>query len=113
MVTKGLGLLPARVTRLQASVVPHMGWNTVSWPEGTMLGAGLDESTRFYFVHSYAGHAQSADGNVTTSTKVAIAEHGEPFIAAVEQGVLSATQFHPEKSGDAGATLLSNWIGTL
>ena len=103
--TNGLGVLPGRVERLAAPVLPHMGWNTVAAPPGSRLFAGLDDGTRFYFVHSYAAHA--ASGLVTT------AEHGERFVAAVEDGAVSATQFHPEKSGDAGATLLENWLGTL
>jgi imidazole glycerol-phosphate synthase subunit HisH len=104
-VTKGLGLLPGEVRRLAAPVLPHMGWNTVAAPAGSTLFAGATRDTRFYFVHSYA--ATSTDGLVTT------AEHGEPFVAAVESGSLSATQFHPEKSADAGATLLRNWTATL
>jgi glutamine amidotransferase len=103
--TDGLGVLPGRVERLAAPVLPHMGWNTVSPPAGSRLFAGLPAGTRFYFVHSYAAHKlDSADGLVT------FAEHGEPFVAAVEAGPVSATQFHPEKSGDAGATLLENWL---
>lgn len=103
--TEGLGVLPGRVEPLHAPVLPHMGWNTVSAPEGSRLFRGLDADTRFYFVHSYAAHE--------TEGLVATTEHGEPFVAAVEHGVVSATQFHPEKSGDAGATLLENWLGTL
>jgi glutamine amidotransferase len=98
----GLGVLPGRVERLTAPILPHMGWNTVTVPPGARLFAGLDPGTRFYFVHSYAAH--KADGLVTW------AEHGEPFVAAVERGTVSATQFHPEKSGDAGARLLANWL---
>jgi glutamine amidotransferase len=101
----GLGVLPGRVEKLAAPILPHMGWNTVTAPAGSTLFAGLDEETRFYFVHSYAAH--DTDGLVTT------AEHGEPFVAAVERGPVSATQFHPEKSGDAGAALLENWLATL
>jgi glutamine amidotransferase len=103
--TAGLGLLPGRVEPLLAPVVPHMGWNTVIAPSDSVLFAGIDAGTRFYFVHSYAVHATK--GLVTT------AEHGEQFVAAVESGLVSATQFHPEKSGDAGAALLENWLGTL
>ena len=105
VVTKGLGVLPGEVRRLDAPILPHMGWNTVAAPPGSALFAGLDPGTRFYFVHSYA--AAGTDGLVTT------AEHGGPFVAAVERGSLSATQFHPEKSGDAGAAVLGNWLGTL
>jgi len=104
VVTKGLGVLPGEVRRLVAPVLPHMGWNTVAAPAGSVLFDGL-AGQRFYFVHSYA--ATATDGLVTT------AEHGEPFVAAVERGALAATQFHPEKSGDAGARLLANWLSTL
>ncbi len=103
--TEGIGVLPGEVTRLEADVVPHMGWNTVTVPAGSALFAGI-EGERFYFVHSYA--ARAVDGALTTT-----AEHGEVFAAAVERGPLSATQFHPEKSGDAGAALLANWLRTL
>ena len=103
--TDGIGVLPGEVTRLHADVVPHMGWNTVEVPAGSALFAGL-EHERFYFVHSYAAR-EVPDALTTTS------EHGERFAAAVERGALSATQFHPEKSGDAGARLLTNWLGTL
>jgi glutamine amidotransferase len=103
-ITEGIGVLPGAVTRLQAPVLPHMGWNTVSSPAASPLFRGL-AGGYFYFVHSYAVHA--TDGSVTT------AEHGERFVAAVEHGAVAATQFHPEKSGDAGLTLLANWIGTL
>ena len=107
VVTKGLGLVPGTVTRLDAPVVPHMGWNIVDWPDGSVLGRGIDAGTRFYFVHSYAAKRLDRGVRVATTT------HGEPFAAAVEHGVLMATQFHPEKSGDAGATLLANWVSTL
>lgn len=103
--TAGLGVLPGRVEPLDAAILPHMGWNTVTPPPDSTLFAGLPEGTRFYFVHSYAVH--STDGAVT------LAEHGEKFVAAVETGLVSATQFHPEKSGDAGAALLENWLARL
>ena len=103
--SSGLGVLPGRVEKLVAPIVPHMGWNTVDVPAGSVLFGGLDADTRFYFVHSYAVH--ETDGLVTT------AEHGERFVAAVERGPVSATQFHPEKSGDAGAVLLENWLATV
>jgi glutamine amidotransferase len=103
--TTGLGVLPGEVTRLEADVVPHMGWNTVEVPDGSVLFDGLQDE-RFYFVHSYAAR-DVPDALTTTSV------HGERFAAAVERGPLSATQFHPEKSGDAGAGLLANWLRTL
>ena len=107
--TAGLGVLAGRVEALQAPIVPHMGWNTVDAPTGSVLFDGIPGDTRFYFVHSYAAHFApgGAEGIV------AKAHHGEDFVAAVEHGPVSATQFHPEKSGDAGATLLANWLGTL
>jgi glutamine amidotransferase len=105
VVTKGLGLLPGEVRRLRAERVPHMGWNTVEPAAGSVLFAGCEPGTRFYFVHSYA--ATETVGAVTR------AEHGEPFVAAVEHEALAATQFHPEKSGDAGAALLANWARSL
>jgi len=105
VVTEGLRVLPGSVRRLRAPILPHMGWNTVTPPAGSALFAGLDAGARFYFVHSYA--VSTTDGLVST------AEHGEPFVAAVECDRVSATQFHPEKSGDAGAHLLANWLGTL
>ncbi len=101
----GLGVLPGRVEALRAPVRPHMGWNTVERAEGSVLFAGMAEDTRFYFVHSYAVH--KTDGLITRTT------HGEPFVSAVERGTVSATQFHPEKSGDAGAALLENWLRTV
>ena len=103
--TAGLGVLPGRVEALRAPVLPHMGWNTLDVPAGSVLFAGLPTGTRCYFVHSYAVHA--------TSGLITRAHHGEDFVAAVENGPLSATQFHPEKSGDAGATVLANWLDTL
>jgi glutamine amidotransferase len=107
--TAGLDLLPGRVEPLDAPVIPHMGWNTVSPPAGSVLFAGIAQDTRFYFVHSYAVHP----GADQAGCAVTLAEHGEKFVAAVEAGPLAATQFHPEKSGDAGAQLLANWLGTL
>lgn len=112
--TKGCGQWPGTVERLHAQVLPHMGWNTVQAPAGTVLLAGIGSAERFYFVHSYA--ARSLPLEVSGHMRVPLlawATHGEPFIATVESGPLCATQFHPEKSGDAGAALLSNWLETL
>ena len=111
VVTKGLGLLRGEVVRLEAPRVPHMGWNTVSPSGPSTLFAGIEPTTRFYFVHSYAPRPTQA--LLTQADTVTVTEHGVPFVAAVEAGPLSATQFHPEKSGDAGAALLKNWLGTL
>jgi glutamine amidotransferase len=111
--TEGCGLLPGAVERLDAPVLPHMGWNTVSPPQGTSLFAGIGPETRFYFVHSYGLRYARAALLRHSGALVTWATHGEPFAAAVEDGPLSATQFHPEKSGDAGAALLSNWLETI
>ncbi|HEX9035056.1 MAG TPA: imidazole glycerol phosphate synthase subunit HisH [Streptosporangiaceae bacterium] len=104
--TAGCGLWPGVVDRLEAPVLPHMGWNTVRPPAATRLFAGISPQERFYFVHSYAVRAWM----VPEPPMLTWATHGQPFVAAVEDGPLCATQFHPEKSGDAGAALLSNWL---
>jgi glutamine amidotransferase len=88
-----------------------MGWNTVTSAEDSTLFAGV-EHERFYFVHSYAARTWKATGD-RPAARVTWAEHGEPFLAAVEDGPLWATQFHPEKSAAAGARLLANWVRTL
>lgn len=111
--TEGLGEWPGPVDRLHADVLPHMGWNTVDAPADSQMFSGL-EGERFYFVHSYAARAWSMEDRPPLPTpRVTWAEHGERFVAAVENGPLWATQFHPEKSGDAGAHLLSTWVSTL
>ena len=114
---EGCGEWPGVVEQLAAPVLPHMGWNTVETPEGTVLFDGIEDQ-RFYFVHSYGVREfplASSDGPPSPLAKplVTWAEHGDRFVAAVENGALSATQFHPEKSGDAGAQLLTNWLRTL
>jgi glutamine amidotransferase len=112
--TEGTDEWPGTVERLRADVLPHMGWNTVRAPEGSELFAGLDPDERFYFVHSYAARNWELDSDLPgRQPKVTWANHGEDFVAAVENGPLWATQFHPEKSGDAGAQLLRNWLATL
>lgn len=112
----GLGEWPGMVTRLHADVVPHMGWSTVDAAPGSRLFSGI-EHERFYFVHSYAAASWELPPPDATFAAVAPAvtwaRHGGPFVAAVENGPLSATQFHPEKSGDAGLTLLENWVRSL
>jgi len=112
--TEGCGEWPGTVERIQAPVVPHMGWNTVDVPEGSRLFEGV-EGERFYFVHSYAVRDWTLVTNGRTEApRVTWAEHGtDRFVAAVENGPLCATQFHPEKSGDAGARLLANWVAAL
>jgi glutamine amidotransferase len=107
--TTGCGQWPGAVTRLDAPVVPHMGWNVVNSGPGSALFKGLDANARFYFVHSYA--AQRWEGS--PEAVLTWATHQVPFLAAVEDGPLAATQFHPEKSGDAGAAVLSNWVEGL
>ncbi len=105
----GCGQWPGSVIRLDAPVIPHMGWNVVDAARDTRLFKGLDPDTRFYFVHSYA--AQQWEGG--SGALLTWATHTVPFLAAVEDGPLAATQFHPEKSGDAGAALLGNWVEGL
>jgi len=113
----GLAQWPGTVCRLPGSAtarVPHMGWNTVAVPPGSRLFAGV-EGERFYFVHSYAVQRFTWDdhGSVLPAPLVTWAEHGVSFIAAVEHGALAGTQFHPEKSGDAGLHLLDTWVRSL
>jgi imidazole glycerol-phosphate synthase subunit HisH len=113
---EGCGEWPGVVEPLEAPVLPHMGWNTVQAPRDSALFAGLGDQ-RFYFVHSYGVREFSLGSDGTPSRLapplVTWAEHGDRFVAGVENGPLSATQFHPEKSGDAGAQLLTNWLRTL
>jgi glutamine amidotransferase len=113
---KGCGEWPGVVEQLKAPVLPHMGWNTVDVPAGTRLFDGLADQ-RFYFVHSYGVRHFPLGSDGTPSPLraplVTWAEHGDRFVAGVENGSLAATQFHPEKSGDAGAQLLTNWLRSL
>ncbi|WP_323101503.1 imidazole glycerol phosphate synthase subunit HisH [Intrasporangium sp. YIM S08009] len=112
---EGLGEWPGTVERLPADVVPHMGWSPVEAAEGTRLFAGVEQE-RFYFVHSYAVQRWTLEATgafARVAPHVTWAEHGARFVAAVENGPLCATQFHPEKSGDAGAHLLENWVRGL
>ena len=109
--TDGCGVWPGVVDRLEAPVLPHMGWNTLQPPAGSRLFAGIGASERFYFVHSYAVRSWAEPERSDAARPLLTwAEHGQPFVAAVEDGPACATQFHPEKSGDAGAALLSNWL---
>ena len=104
--TAGLGLWPGTVRPLAARRLPHMGWNRVEVPPGSRLFSGIEDE-RFYFVHSYAVTQMSGtDGVLVTTTT-----HEVPFVSAVERGNVCSTQFHPEKSGEAGARLLRNWLG--
>jgi len=111
--TEGLGEWPGTVTRLHAPVLPHMGWNTVEAPEDSVLFRGLADE-RFYFVHSYAAQEWTLDVQPPfPAPKLTWADHGGRFLAAIENGPLTATQFHPEKSGEAGIRLLANWLESL
>ena len=102
----GVGVLQGEVDLIKASLLPHMGWNNVSAPSGSKLFQGVEDEM-FYFVHSYAAKTKVPNALNTTC------EYGEEFIAAVERDYVVATQFHPEKSGDAGAKLISNWVTSL
>jgi glutamine amidotransferase len=105
----GCGVWPGLVEQLRAERLPHMGWNTVEPPPDSKLFAGV-AAERFYFVHSYGVRELAA----APGRKITWGEHGgDRFVAAVEEGSIAATQFHPEKSGDAGARLIRNWLATL
>jgi glutamine amidotransferase len=111
--TPGLGQWPGSIEQLEAPILPHMGWNTVEAAAGSTLFAGV-ESERFYFVHSYAATQWLLeDTGSLPAPLVSWATHGQRFVAAVENGPLTATQFHPEKSGEAGLALLRNWVDSL
>ena len=101
----GVGIWDGVISKLDAPILPHMGWNTVQTNPDSILFKGI-ETESFYFVHSYA--AKQAVGKMQ-----AWSTHGEKFLAAVEDGYISATQFHPEKSGSAGLALIKNWVGSL
>lgn len=110
----GCGEWPGVVEKLEAPILPHMGWNTVEPPEDTVLFAGMPTDERFYFVHSYGVRQWVMEpSDHLKAPGVTWSRHGEPFIAAVENGPLTATQFHPEKSGEAGLHLLENWIRSI
>ena len=102
---KGVGIWNESITKLSAPILPHMGWNTVAVTGPSQLFSGIADQS-FYFVHSYA--AKSSVGSAQAWTT-----HGEKFLSAVEDGAICATQFHPEKSGDAGVQLIKNWVGML
>lgn len=111
--TEGFGQWPGRVEKLVADTLPHMGWSKVQSESSSKLFQGLEEE-RFYFVHTYAAKRWGLDIQPPFQpAQLAWSEHGERFLAAVENGPLSATQFHPEKSGEAGLKLLQNWITSL
>ena len=102
---EGVGIWNATVEKLDAPILPHMGWNTVTTGTGSSLFKGVEDQS-FYFVHSYA--VKKKVGTIAT-----MSHHGQDFLAAVEDGVIAATQFHPEKSGDAGLALIRNWVDGL
>ncbi len=111
--TGGLGEWPGVVEQLEAPVLPHIGWNTIQAPETSTLFEGVRDE-RFYFVHSFAARNWTLDPiGAFAHPDVTWSHHGEDFVAAVENGPLSATQFHPEKSGEAGIRVLRNWLGLL
>jgi len=103
---KGLGIVAGKISKISAPILPHMGWNTVSTPSESRLFEGIGNES-FYFVHSFAAKTQ-VPGALNTSSN-----YGEDFLAAVEEENLVATQFHPEKSGAAGAKLISNWVKSI
>jgi len=102
---KGVGVWQESVSKMDAPILPHMGWNTVSITGESNLFKGLTDQS-FYFVHSYAAKAPVGAAQAWTT-------HGEKFLSAVEDGAICATQFHPEKSGDAGLALIKNWVAML
>ncbi len=104
---EGVGIWPAKVEKLDSKILPHMGWNTVSAAPNSQLFKGV-EGESFYFVHSYGVTTEVAGGSLQSWT-----EYDTRFLAAIEDGVISATQFHPEKSGDAGLHLIKNWASSL
>ena len=101
----GVGIWPGTVTMLSSPLLPHMGWNSVDAPTASLLFSGISNES-FYFVHSFA--AKTPVGKMQTWTT-----YGEKFLSAVEDGYMSATQFHPEKSGDVGLALIKNWSKSL
>jgi len=109
----GLGEWPGEITELRSEILPHIGWNTIEAPENSVLFDGVRDQ-RFYFVHSFAAHEWLIEpGRAFREPTLTWATHGSTFLAAVENGPLSATQFHPEKSGEAGIRLLRNWVNGL
>ena len=102
---KGVGVWQESISKIKAPILPHMGWNTVSINGDSNLFSGLTDQS-FYFVHSYAAKAPVGIAQAWTT-------HGEKFLSAVEDGAICATQFHPEKSGDAGLALIKNWVAML
>ncbi len=112
VVTRGLGVLPGKVELLRARRLPHMGWNLVEPPRGSRAFAGL-AGERFYFVHSYGVHLPEGGAPAGLGLATMCTHETDRFVAAVETELVTSTQFHPEKSGAAGARLLGNWVASL
>ncbi len=103
----GLSIVPGRSRRLPSTVkVPHMGWNTVSWSAPHAYVEGIPDGTRFYFVHSYAP-------DVIDGATIGVTQHGRTFASVLAQGNVFATQFHPEKSSDAGLQIYESFVKTV
>lgn len=109
---EGVAIWPATVEKLEAKVLPHMGWNTVDVASGSALFQGV-EGESFYFVHSYGVIASEQDSSPPSTALTSWTDYDQRFLAAIEDGAFSATQFHPEKSGGAGLQLIKNWVSTL
>jgi len=101
----GVDVWHESISRIKAPILPHMGWNTVEITGPSKIFRGVEKEP-FYFVHSYA--AKKAVGQTQ-----AWVEYGEKVLAAVEDGAICATQFHPEKSGQAGLRLIKNWVESI
>ncbi len=102
-----LGVIAGRTVRLEAApTLPHIGWNQVARTRPHPVFDGIAPDADFYFVHSYAGAVDPADGSLVLATT----EHGRPFTSAVARGALVGVQFHPERSGDDGLRLLANFV---
>ncbi len=104
---EGLGLLPGKLVKFpekKGFKIPHMGWNSLHIKEGSKLFAGIPDESYVYFVHSYYLQAKNEEDVAATS------EYIVPFHAAVESGNIFATQFHPEKSGEVGLSILKNFL---
>jgi glutamine amidotransferase len=104
----GLALLGGRCYRLRGAdglKIPHVGWNSLTISRATPIVAGVTSGSQVYFTHSFVAPV--------TADTAAITEHGEPFAAIVERGVVAGVQFHPEKSGEVGLSILRNWLSGI
>ncbi len=101
---EGLGLVSGSVERIQTQLkLPHIGWNSLIFQNGSPLFRGLDDGAYVYFVHSYCGHAAREEDVIART------QYGPPVTAAVSCGGVYGCQFHPEKSGEAGLQILRNF----